>query len=546
MTALDPLIVEFSQECRDQLLAIESALERLEREGPTTGNATRLKRHFHSLKGAATFAGVDAITRLASEAEDRLESPGAAEAPAELLASLWEQHDAIHAALESLLPGAPGTLAQPDAPAAASYVGPDPSPARDTSAESEAVTLRVKLLKLDQLAELASELVLVRNRVHGVLRDPEVRLSESPRLRRAFAALEQLNRVTRDLERAVMDTRLVEIEDLVRVLPRQVRALAKHLGKQIRCEIHGANIALDKSVIDRLRVPFSHLVRNACDHGIEPPARRVAAGKPAEGRIRIESIQEENSVRIRFEDDGAGIDHRRILECARERGLIAAADAERLAPERALSLIFEAGFSSSPVVTDTSGRGIGLDVVRHEVEALNGTLTLSTVPGTGTCFEIRLPLSLFVVPVLNVSVAGNRFAIPITNVLEVARSDTAAIAMLGSGSQVVYRDRVLPVLGLAERWGLRVGPDDAVAQTRYLLVLSHLGRRAVLPVEEIAGQEELVVRNLSGPLRSIPGTKGLSILGDGSVVPVLDVGSTFDSLFAASAPYAAATGSRVQ
>lgn len=531
MTPDEALAAEFAQECRERLQAIAQVLDRIDRGAGTGADTVEIRRHFHSIKGAATFAGAGAIARLAHEVEDRLASADGAPASPSLLGSAWEGHDAIHAALDAIA----GTSM--DSRAAVER----PPPGHDTEAagasdRTEHVAasptdsmLRVKLEKLDHLVELASELVVVRNQVGRWLSGVVERATDAQAAGDLGRAYEQLSRITRELEQAVMDTRLVEIRALVQDVPRQVRGLATRLEKRVRCDIRGAGIALDKSVIDRLRVPIAHLVRNACDHGIETPAQRQALGKPAEGVIRIDTIQEENWVRIRFQDDGAGIDPRAVIQCARERGLVTALEAERLPPERALSLVFEPGFSSKKSVTETSGRGIGLDVVRHEVEALNGTVTLETSPGAGTCFELRLPLSLFVVPALRTRIHGQPCAVPIANVVEVARWDREAVESLGGGTQILHRDRIYPLLRLSGLLLAETEPATGAHGCPYFLVVAHLGRHAVLPVDALAGQEDLVVRNPGGSLQAIPGTRGLSILGDGAVVPVLDIGALFDA-----------------
>ena len=384
---------------------------------------------------------------------------------------------------------------------------------RPSLAES---TIRVDVDVLDRLMNLVGELVLARNNIlqhTGGSAEPAI-----------LAASQRLDLVTGELQESVMKTRMQPIGSVWAKFPRVVRDLAFACGKQVRMETEGEETELDKTIIENIKDPLTHVVRNAVDHGIETPDARVAAGKPAEGTLKMRAHHEGGQVIVEICDDGAGIDVNRVKAKALSNGLITGSQAEAMSDREAQNLIFLPGFSTAAAVTNVSGRGVGMDVVKTNVEKIGGTVEVTSEFGRGTTLRIRIPLTLAIVPALLVNCAGDRYAIPQREVLELVRVDgeraRTAVELLHDSPVYRLRGNLLPLVYLREIMG-HGRPADASALT--IAVLSADGQQFGLVVDGVVATEEIVVKPLGRMLRSVPVFSGATIMGDGRVALILDV-----------------------
>lgn len=390
---------------------------------------------------------------------------------------------------------------------------------RAPKAEEDA-TIRVETRRLDSVMNLVGELVLGRNRlikIGGVLEQTH---ETDPQVRALSETLTQLNLVTTDLQLAVMKTRMLPIKKVMAKLPRMVRDLSSKLGKQVRLETHGEETELDKSVADEIGDPLVHLVRNAIDHGIEMPTERHAARKPSEGLLRIAASQEGNSIVIRIQDDGKGIALSKIKSKALQKGLVSEAELAGMEPREVVNLIFLPGFSTAEKVTDVSGRGVGMDVVRTNIRKMNGTVEIESEEGKGSLITIKLPLTIAIIQALMVEVERATFAIPLSSVIEAVRISKSEIKTINGREVLHLRDRVLPLLRLAKEFEI---PTDKERDRFYVVVAALGDRRIGVVVDELRSQEEVVIKSIWEYLDSIKGISGATITGEGKVVLILDI-----------------------
>jgi two-component system chemotaxis sensor kinase CheA len=387
----------------------------------------------------------------------------------------------------------------------------EPTEARRSVADS---TIRVDVTLLDSLMNLVGELVLTRNQMlQNAAAREDVDLARTTH---------RLNLVAGELQEGVMRTRLQQIDTLWSKLPRVVRDLSMQLGKNVQLEMVGRETELDKTILEAVRDPLTHLVRNSIDHGIESAADRVAAGKPAEGTLTLRAFHEGGQVTIEITDDGAGIHPDRLRDKVVSKGLMTRDAADRLTDHEATALIFMPGFSTASALTNVSGRGVGMDVVKTNIERIGGSIDLSSDPGRGTTVRIRIPLTLAIIPALVVTAAQNRFAIPQVNLLELVRLDAAqaAAAIENVHGAPVYRlrGRLLPLVDLREQLDL----DAVERETTYVVVLQADNQQYGLVVDDILDTEEIVVKPLGNQLRHLPLYAGATIMGDGAVALILD------------------------
>jgi two-component system, chemotaxis family, sensor kinase CheA len=402
-------------------------------------------------------------------------------------------------------------------PGAGSPPQADPRPAASSRAPLalDSATVRVATAKVDKLVDLVGELVIAQSMAGQILSGfSEDRLAE---LREAFSAIE---RNTRELQERVMAIRMLPIGGVFSRFSRLVRDLAAAAGKKIALEVAGEETELDKSVIERLADPLTHLVRNAVDHGIEKVEGRRAAGKPEQGVIRLEAYHEGGNVVVEVTDDGRGLDPEKIRRKALERGLIE--ESATLGAEEVQALIFQPGFSTAETVTDLSGRGVGMDVVRRNVEALNGSVGVRSQPGRGASFRIRLPLTLAILDGLLLKVGAESYVLPLVSISESIRPRREEIKTLaGSGEVVLVRGEPRPLLRLHAVFGV----DDAVTDpcAGAVVMLEYESRKLALLVDELLGQQQVVVKSLETHYRKVDGVMGATILGDGRAALILDV-----------------------
>lgn len=404
------------------------------------------------------------------------------------------------------------TPAPPEAPAAASGApaGVVPSPRH-----AERQTLRIATEKVDRLVDLVGELVIAQAILGELVEQVGGDLGE--RLTTAFAMLE---RNTREVQERAMGIRMMPIESALERLPRLVRELGSRLGKQLQLQVVGEDTELDRSVIEHLADPLTHLIRNCADHGVEPTDERLAKGKPAVGTIRIRALHEGSSVVIEVGDDGRGLDRERIRARAESRGLLA--PGASLSDDEVAELVFAPGFSTAAEVSEVSGRGVGMDVVRQNIEALGGRVRMSSQPGHGTTVRMSFPLTLAIVEGLGVRVGSCTYIVPMASVKGSLRPNPGDVrAMLGRGEVVVIRETQLPLVRVSDALGV---PGAVREPTEALCVLVEVeGDQVALMVDHITGAAQAVIKNIERNWTRVDGVMGATILGDGRVALVLDV-----------------------
>ena len=392
---------------------------------------------------------------------------------------------------------------------------------RPAGASDDNRFIRVQADRLDEVINLLGELVIA-----GAGASLLARQSRQGSL---IEANQQITQLIEEIRNGTLQLRMVPIGETFSRFRRVVRDTAAELGKDVVLEIVGGETELDKSVVERIADPLMHLVRNALDHGLETPEVRSAAGKPSQGKLTLAACHESGSILIRIIDNGRGIDRERVLARGWERGLVEAG----VTPpdEEILNLIFEAGFSTAEKVTNLSGRGVGMDVVRRNIEALRGSVTLSSEPGQGSQIEIRLPLTLAIIDGFLIGVGHSKFIFPLEAVVEVIEARTTVAAIDAQGRGVVeLRGQVLPVVDLRVLYGLDSEPPDRNS----VVVIQAGGRRYGVLVDQLLGQHQTVIKPLGRMFRSLRGMSGSSILGNGEVALIFDVNSL--SQLAAAAP----------
>ncbi|MFZ5925926.1 MAG: chemotaxis protein CheA [Acidobacteriota bacterium] len=546
--AQDPeLVQDFLMEAREHLARIESCLLEIEQGVHTQETLHSAFRSFHTIKGLAGFLDYPVMQRVAHETETLLDlarngklvmRPAAVDvvlAAGDYLRSWLDaieaaaagrpaapppEPDALSARIEAAASGGPeqsGGELQPDGPAPQreAAAGAAESPAAGRSrADGDASLVKVDTAKLEYLVDMVGELVIAQT----VLRhNPDFAQVKSPKLQRDIA---HLARVTGEVQKTAMAMRMVPVGRLFRRMTRLVRDLARKSGKLAELELHGEDVELDRTIVEELHDPLVHMLRNSMDHGLETPAEREARGKPAAGRIRLAASHQAGMIVIEISDDGRGLDRERIFRKAVERGLVSA-DA-RLSDTEVFHLIFEPGFSTAEQVTDVSGRGVGMDVVRKHINRLRGRIEIVSSDGAGTTFLLKAPLTLAIIDGLIVSVGGERFIVPVFAVREMFRASPEQVFTVeGKGEMAMVRGRLLPVVRLAAKLGVAPRSQDPCEG---LMIVGESGSRMFcLLVDELVGKQEVVIKSLGPAFREVRGFAGGAILGDGRVGLILDL-----------------------
>jgi two-component system chemotaxis sensor kinase CheA len=381
------------------------------------------------------------------------------------------------------------------------------------AAQSDATTIRVGVDKVDQLINLVGELVITQAMLVQKVNDVD-----AVQQQKLLNGMVDLERNTRDLQETVMSIRMMPMAFVFNRFPRMLRDLAAKLGKQIELKTVGEQTELDKGVIEKISDPMTHLVRNAVDHGIELPEARIAAGKPAQGTLTLSASHQGGNIVIEVADDGAGLSRDRILAKAMERGLTVN---DAMSDQEVFQLIFEAGFSTAETVTDVSGRGVGMDVVKRNIHALGGRVEIHSTAGRGTCITVRLPLTLAILDGLSVSVGGEMFIVPLTYIVESLQPAAAEVRTVsGRGRVVQVRGEYLPLVALHEVFGLR--PEVTEVHKGIVVILETEGRKTALFVDALVGQHQVVIKSLESNYRRVQGVSGATIMGDGRVALILD------------------------
>lgn len=412
----------------------------------------------------------------------------------------------------------PVTNQSPQATQHASTAGANDSDTPDVQLASlgDASSIRVSVAKVDQLINLVGELVISEAMVAQ-----GASLLPPDQVARLSQGLAQFERNTRDLQDAVLAIRMMPISFVFSRLPRLTRDLAERLGKEVELELFGEETELDKSVIEKIADPLTHLVRNALDHGIETPLERTAKGKPAMGHLTVRAAHQGGSIVLSVADDGAGLDRARIVAKAHEVGLDVG---EHWTDAEVWQLIFTPGFSTASSVTDVSGRGVGMDVVWRNVNALGGRIELHSVSGQGTTMTIRLPLTLAILDGMSIAVSGETYILPLANIVQSLQPERSEVKSLGGAEVVWVHDEYVPITSLAEVFNLpQHAPDAPNAQPRCILVVLEMnGMRAALRVDDLLGQHQVVLKSLEANYRKVDAISGATILGDGRVALILD------------------------
>jgi len=388
--------------------------------------------------------------------------------------------------------------------------------AASAAAQPEAATIRVAISKVDQLINLVGELVITQAMLAQNSRalDPAV-------YQQLLTGLTDLDRNTRDLQESVMSIRMIPMSIVFSRFPRMLRDLASKLGKKVEFLTQGEATELDKGLVEKITDPLTHLVRNSCDHGIEMPADRVRAGKPESGTITLSAAHQGGSIVIEVRDDGKGMSREKILSKARERGLEVS---DQMTDAEVWQLIFAPGFSTAEVVTDVSGRGVGMDVVKRNITAWNGTVEIESTEGYGMKVAVRLPLTLAIMDGMSVGVGNEVYILPLSSVVESFQVKADAVSTVGQGAQLVkVRDEYMPVIELEKVF--QIPRFDTEKTSDIMVVIEAEGSRVVLLVDELLGQQQVVVKNLESNYRKVPNVSGATILGDGKVALILDTGA---------------------
>jgi two-component system chemotaxis sensor kinase CheA len=521
---MDDLISEFIAECREMLEALGGEIVAWEATPDDRARLDSIFRFVHTVKGNCGFFDFPRLEALSHAAEDALAEVRAGRRQAdhalvsavlaiidrisEMVAAL-EAGDEIVAGDDTLLIQALQSSAEAPVPTVTATVGE----AQIKVAAPRTIRLSVELL--DRLMSGVSDMVLARNELAR-------RLREAPGEVAVDGAFERLSSIIADMRDSITRTRMQRIENLFVALPRMVRDLSAELGKQVLVDIEGGDVELDREMIEMIRDPLTHIIRNAVDHGIETPAERLKAGKREIGLLIVSARQSGNQILIDIQDDGRGINGKRLVEKAVAAGVVEKSEAANLSKREQLALIFEAGLSTASQVTAISGRGVGMDVVRSNIERIGGIVEVDSTLGEGTRLTLRVPLTLTIIPALTVSVAGQSFAIPRSAIDEIVRANGASVTLekLGGAGVATIRGRRVPEIALADVLGLK---SDVPEEERSLVVLRPAGADVyALAVDRIHDHEELVVKPAAPAIMATGLYAGTTLADDGSPILLFD------------------------
>ena len=521
----DLLLQTFLTEAGEHLRTLEESLVALEARPDDAELLNGIFRVAHSLKGDALMVGFPRIAEFAHGLEDLLERlrDGALAVDADVVSLLLRAVDVLRALLAAAARGqdtVPADLEATQAAIVAACAGPDAelsAPAEQAATTkvavtAEAGTLRVDVAKLDRMLNLTGEIAIARGRVAQMMEALPAHVGQE-----ILEAHRDADRLQMELQEQVMKARMVPVGPFFRQYSRTVRDVARAHGKSVRLVIEGDDVELDTRVAERLRDPLTHMIRNSIDHGIESPELRAALGKAPEGCLTLRAAHEGGLIVIEVHDDGAGFNRQRIAERARATGV--AVDPQQLPDSELLGLVFAPGFSTAETVTDLSGRGVGMDVVRRNIEGLRGNLSIASVDGEGATITIRLPLTLAIIDGFGIGVGDETYVVPLDAVLE-CLALPADSHRDGDGHGVInLRGEPLPYLRLRDRFKA----SGAAPQREHVLVVQHAGGRAGIAVDALYGERQAVIKSLGAGLDGLSGLSGSTILGDGRVALILDV-----------------------
>ncbi len=400
------------------------------------------------------------------------------------------------------------------------------APVKKSSSSTLEQTIRVEVKRLDHLMNLIGELVLGKNRLLKIYDDVEERYEGEKFLEELNQVVSSVSLVTTDLQIAVMKTRMLPVAKVFNKFPRMVRDLSRELHKNIDLKISGEETELDKSIIEEIGDPLVHIIRNSCDHGIEDPKDREKAGKPENGTIELKAYNEGNAIVIEIVDDGKGLDTNMLVEKSLEKGIITEREADNMSEKEIFSLIFKPGFSTASSVTNVSGRGVGMDVVKTNIEKLNGIIDIDSELGKGTIIRLKIPLTLAIIQALLVGTQEEYFAIPLSSVLETVRVPAEDIYSIEGKDVLRLREEILPLVRLSDVFDIEEVFDSG--ENLYIVVIALADSKLGVVVDTLVGQEEIVIKSLGDYLKGIKGIAGATIRGDGRVTLIIDVGALME------------------
>jgi len=522
---MDDLIADFVAECREMLEALGGEIVAWEAHPADRARLDSIFRFVHTVKGNCGFFEFPRLEALSHAAEDALadvragrRQPDGALVSAVLaiIDRIGEMVAAIEAG-EDMPTGDDNHLIDALAPGAEGAVAPAAATAADAATKASVAprTIRLSVELLDRVMSTVSDMVLARNELARRLRESENDVHVD-------GAFERLSSIIAEMRDAITRTRMQRIENLFVGLPRMVRDLSAELGKQVLVDIEGGDVELDRELIEMIRDPLTHIIRNAVDHGIEKPADRLKSGKREIAILSVSARQSGNQILIDIHDDGRGIDGKKLVEKAISGGLVSKDDAAQLSPREQLALIFEAGLSTAKEVTAISGRGVGMDVVRSNIERIGGIVEVDSKPGEGTRMTLRVPLTLTIIPALTVSIAGQHFAIPRSAIEEIVRANGESVMLehLGGAGVATIRGRRVPEVSLASILGLE---SNVAEKDRTLVVLRPAGGDVyALSVDRIHDHEELVVKPAAPAVMATGLYAGTTLADDGSPILLFD------------------------
>ena len=471
-----------------------------------------------------------------SDAELSKLSDSEVEAEIERLLKVRKAEDQARRASKGIAPKSPEEIAPAASAAPAPAAKPAPSRERDadkkvpaassSSAVAQEQTIRVEVKRLDHLMNLIGELVLGKNRLLKIYDDVEERYEGEKFLEELNQVVSSLSLVTTDIQLAVMKTRMLPIAKVFNKFPRMIRDLSRELGKQIDLEISGEETELDKSIVEEIGDPLVHIIRNSCDHGIEDPETRKAMGKPEKGLVQLKAYNEGNHIVVEIVDDGKGLDADMLKSKSIEKGIITEREADAMSEKEAFGLIFRPGFSTAAKVTNVSGRGVGMDVVKTNIEKLNGIIDIESEVGKGTVMKLKIPLTLAIIQSLLVGTQEEFYAIPLASVLETVRVPIDDIYTIDGKNVLRLRDEVLSLVRLSDVFGVEKVFDGG--DHTYVVIIGVAEAKLGIIVDTLVGQEEIVIKSMGDYLQNIPGIAGATIRGDGRVTLIIDVGAMME------------------
>lgn len=557
---MQELVQDFLVETNEIIENLDHDLVELESNQNDLELLNKIFRGAHTMKGSSSFLGFNKLAELTHHAEDILNKlrKGEMVVTREIMDTLLEFVDKTKQIISDIENGTDSTdcssvindlklasegkltsktkntsAAQPaqapQAAQAAAAPAPQAAPKQEAAKPTHQATqveqtIRVDVSRLDSLVNLVGELVLSRNMLSQIAGELENKFENEYLVEQLLVATNSIGMNTTELQLAIMKTRMIAIGKVFNKFPRVVRDIARDTGKEIELIISGEETELDKQVIESIGDPLLHMIRNSCDHGVETPEVRLAKGKPRMGTVNLSAYHEGNHVVIEIKDDGAGMDPDKLKRKAIEKGVITVDEANSMDDKQAFSLIFKPGFSTAEKITNISGRGVGMDVVRTNIEKLNGIITIDSKINEGSTFYLKLPLTLAIIQALLVEVAGETFAIPLASVVETVRITNEEIHSFEGREVLKLRDRVLSLIRLDEAFAL----DELEQDEIYVVVVALAEKQLGFIVDKLIGQEEIVIKSLGDYLGGNPGIAGATITGDGRVRLILDVAGVIE------------------